>query len=229
MVSGACSTPPPVETAQAEPTTEPPPTIAANSEPEPELSDEAAALIAESEGAPAPAARSAAAPTSEPAASDDGKGHNIVYRVKPDSLHIEVIGGDFVPRVQAVKVRSGWGVEVKVDATTTEDLSLLAGTQGPLAFAVKVKRPAEQKFTDERGSNRDLLVTPEKPFQFTRVWPGVGTDIAPLQAGQELEMQVGLWGLGDSVATRKPVRRFFQVKMKIDKKGVATVYVEPPK
>ena len=48
------------------------------------------------------------------------------------------------------------------------------------------------------------------------------------KAGDVAEIQVGLWGLGTSADSKKPVRRFFVINVKVDQKG-ATATVSPPK
>lgn len=199
----------------APPETEPTTTNVAPlpSEPEPELDDEASALIA--------AAASDTDAQPNPAIE---KGHDVTYRVRQDGLKVEVLDAEFRPQARAVRVRGGWGIELRVDATTTEDLSLLAGEQGPLAIAARVLRPSEQKLVDERVGGQELLLTPERAQTFTRVWPGPGID--PLMAGQEVELRVGLWGLGPSATSRKPLKRFFIVKMVTTSRG-GTPVVHP--
>jgi len=220
----ACGSPPPAaEPSRAEPTATPE-ALTASTEPEPELSDEAAALIAETEGtAPPTASGSASAP---PPAADKGKGLDIVYRVKPDELRIEVLSATFVPTVKAVRVRGGWGVDITVEATSTSDVALLASDDGPLALAATVLRPSEEHSGDRRGASKDLVVTQTKTQTFHRIWPGA--ESKPLQAGQELLLQVGLWGIGKTPETRKPALRFFEVKLVVGGKGAAAI-VQPPK
>ncbi len=220
----ACGSPPPaVEPTAAEPMAEPE-TASAASGPEPELSDEAAALIAETEGTAPPA--SSGSSSAPPPAADKGKGLEIVYRVKPDELRIEVLSATFVPTVKAVRVRGGWGVDISVEATSTSDVALLASDNGPFALAATVLRPSEEHSGDQRGASKDVVVTQTKAQTFRRIWPGA--ESKPLQAGQELLLQVGLWGIGKTPETRKPALRFFEVKLVVGGKG-GTAIVQPPK
>jgi hypothetical protein len=48
-----------------------------------------------------------------------------------------------------------------------------------------------------------------------------------LAIGETLDMEVALWGLGESAEDRRPVKQFFHVKMKVDK-GKPKAVVEPP-
>ncbi|HSC86458.1 MAG TPA: hypothetical protein VLC09_04280 [Polyangiaceae bacterium] len=220
LSTSACSSPPPAETP---PASEPTPSAEASTpeEPAPELSDEAAALIAETEGAPATApAGSSTKPT-----TDSGKGYEFVYRVKPNELRIEVLTAAFQPTVKAVRVRGGWGVEVSLEGTATSAVSLAADESGPMAFAATVHRPAEEKSGDKRGTTKDVTLG-DKAQSWKRTWPG--PDEKPLASGQELLLQVGLWGIGPSPAERKLAKKFFEVKLTVDKQGgLATV--APPK
>jgi hypothetical protein len=216
-----CSNPPPAEAPPEEEATPAAADTAATSEADPAISDEAAALIAETEGT----APSASSPPAAPA-TEKGKGYDLVYRVKPDELRIEVLSAAFVPTVKAVRIRGGWGVEVKVEATATSPVSLAATKTGPMAFAATVHRPAEEKVGDTRSDGQDLTVGTDKPLSFTRTWPG--PDEKPLQSGQELLLQVGLWGIGPSADQRKTAKKFFEVKLSVDKKG-GTASVAPPK
>ncbi len=45
--------------------------------------------------------------------------------------------------------------------------------------------------------------------------------------GETLDMEVALWGLGNTAEDRRPVKQFFHVKMKVDK-GKPKATVEPP-
>jgi hypothetical protein len=68
-------------------------------------------------------------------------------------------------------------------------------------------------------------VPADKPLKFAREWPGKGGK--GLAAGDELTLQVGLWGLGDNAETRRPVRNFVLIKMVAGKKKPQPV-VTPP-
>lgn len=217
----ACASSPPPED------TTPSPDVDTTSETtdEPELSPEAAALIAETSGEEDPSPAKTPPPAKKNDEATPGKGLDLIYRLKADGLHVEVLGAEFLPKARAVKIAGGWGVEIDVEAQTSEDVSLLGSKKGPLAFAARVTRPAEETIGDSRDGSEDVWLRPEKPLRFRRTWPDAGTP--PVRAGQTLELQVGLWGLGATPDERKPVRKFFVVKMKPDEKG-ATALVSPP-
>jgi hypothetical protein len=39
----------------------------------------------------------------------------------------------------------------------------------------------------------------------------------PLAMGDELEIMVGIWGLGTDAASRRPLKKFCKVTLKVDK------------
>jgi len=63
------------------------------------------------------------------------------------------------------------------------------------------------------------------PKTFTRDFPNKGGRV--LAMGETLDMEVALWGFGESKEDRRPVKQFFHVKMKVDK-GKPKAIVEPP-
>lgn len=213
-----CGSPPPAEAPAPapEPAAEPappPPT-----EPEPELSDEAAALIAEAEGKPIEKKEAAPLPKAE------GAGHDLTYRVKPDSLAIQVLGVTFTPKVKTRKLTKGYGIEIVMEAKATQEVVIAEGAQGPLALAVLVSGKSEV-LADKKTTGGDVTLGPGQSERFIRSWPTDGG--SGLETG-EAEIQVGLWGLGTDAASKKPVRKFFVIQLKVDGKG-ATATVAPPK
>ena len=52
----------------------------------------------------------------------------------------------------------------------------------------------------------------------TRDWPGT-SGTAALRSGDEIALEVGLWGLGDDADSRRPVAKFFLVTMKVGAKS----------
>jgi hypothetical protein len=178
---------------------------------------------------PKPAATAASEPQEEPEPVEDTTPREVRYLVKPDGLQIDVVGVRFRPKATAVKVGGGWGVNVEVETSAEDDQqhSLLAGTDGALAFAGSVKRGgSEQRFKDQRGVTEEQTVFPGAPVTLSRQWPE-GTGQKPLAAGDELVLQVGLWGVGDDARSRRPVMKFFQVRMKVGAK-TPEPKVEPP-
>jgi hypothetical protein len=48
-----------------------------------------------------------------------------------------------------------------------------------------------------------------------------------LAIGETLDLEVALWGLGETSQDRRPVKQFFHVKMKVEK-GKPKAIAEPP-
>ena len=170
-----------------------------------------------------------AAETTPPEADPANEQRNIRYTVTPEGLRAELLGVSFTCAAESVKGPSGFGVKVTLEATASEDRSLLAPEHGPLAFAGAIKRKGKtdvEQFGDERKGDGTLALTAGKPVKIVREWPNKGKGGA-LSNGDVLELDVGLWGLGTSEADRRPARQFLRVKLKVTEwKGRATV--EPP-
>jgi hypothetical protein len=184
---------------------------------------EAPAEPAAAESKPAPEAESDA----EQAPAEQ-KAREVTYTQSPEGLKIEVAGVRFVATADPVRAGGGWGVKVKVVATAQDSKphQLLSPKNGPLAFAGKVDRGGKvEQLSDERSGDEEKAVA-EKGFEFSRVWPGK-SGAQPLKAGEKLELQVGLWGLGESSDALRPVRQFLTVKMAAGKKTPQPV-VSPP-
>lgn len=162
---------------------------------------------------------------------DDGSGavpkRDIVYRLTQQGLHVELEGADFAPVAKSKKVPGGYGLELSVQATSNAELMLLSPLDGPMAFGGKVIRASGEveTFGDRRSDGGSLPLAPDIPQTFKRSWPIPGVDA--LAPGDELLLQVGLWGLGQDESSRRPVRKFLVVKMKASANG-ATPIVEPP-
>lgn len=171
----------------------------------------------------------AAIEATEPDDRDEAQAkREIIYRLSPEGLHVEVEGADFEPSVEAIRVEEGWGIELSVEATAQSDLVLASPPAGPLAFGGKVQRRSGkiESFGDTRESGEDVSLGPESPRSFSKKWPIAG--VAPLAVGEELELQVGLWGLGRSGEDQRPVRKFVVVKMRADSHGAQPI-LEPPR
>lgn len=141
----------------------------------------------------------------------------IIYRVTPEGLIIELDNIRFEPSVKPVKQPSGtWGVEITIVATSTGDhiYSLLSGNNGPIAVAghVTKKGGTQVPFGDERQGTEEEFVTPGQPVELHRTWKGDGA-APPLLWGETLTLQVGLWGLGEGDAPRRSVKKMFEVSM----------------
>lgn len=167
--------------------------------------------------------------TADPAATTstaEESGREVVYRVSPEGMKVQIEGAEFVPKAKAVKKGGGWGVELTVEAKTTSDMILWAPDGGPLAFGGFVESGGEKKkFGDKREGGRDVNLSTGVPIKFQRVWPKDGEPA--LRPGEKLELHVGLWGLGPDAESRKPVRKFVVVKMVASASG-AQPLVQPP-
>jgi hypothetical protein len=130
-------------------------------------------------------------------------------------LRIEVEGVEFMPKAQPVKVKGGWGVKITLEATAgDEPRYLLNPKNGPLAFAGVVKRKGEEEnFGDKRDGDGNAELGPGQTESFTSNWPAKGQGAQPLWWGNELTLDVGLWGLGRTQDARRPIKKFFTLKM----------------
>ncbi len=70
------------------------------------------------------------------------------------------------------------------------------------------------------------FVTPGTLARLERRWPTKASD-KPLGAGDKLELQVGLWGIGADAKSRRPLKKFFIVTMVVGK-GEPRPLVAPP-
>lgn len=190
-------------------------------DPEDDLSQDEADLLAQIE-------TEAALAESESMQADGGdtpEGREIIYRVSPDGMRVLIGDAEFIPYAVAVRTAGGWGLRLTVDAKTTSQMVLFAPTQGPLAFGGVVKRPEPDKFSDKREGGSEVILAPGEPVSFSRSWPPPGQP--GLRAGEELELHVGLWGLGTSSEDRRPINRFAVVKMTASASGAKPI-VQPP-
>lgn len=162
---------------------------------------------------------------SEPTARD------VKYIVSPDGLRVKVAGVAFTPTAEAVKVAGGWGIKVRVEAKSDDEAthSLLAPKAAEVAFAGHIRRAGgadAESFSDRRDGDRELEVTPNKSAKLQRAWPPAGGP-KPLAVGDELELQIGIWGLGADAGSRRPVGKLCRVEVKFDKER-PRVKVTPP-
>jgi len=214
--------------AQPTPPAEPP--AAEVAAPAPESAKPAASADADkppsdasAEAPPAPAA-----PQKEEA--DPNATREVTYVVVPEGLKISVAGVRFAVSASAVQVASGWGVKLSVVATALDGKvhSLSNPKSGPLAFAGSVSRKGKSEpdaFGDERSADGEQEVSADAPAKFNRTWPANGVRV--LGAGDSLDLQVALWGLGSDKDSRRPVKKFCHVRMNVDK-GKPRAIVEPP-
>ncbi len=193
-----------------------------------DMSDEEAALLAQIEEsaaiADAQAAEAAGETDAQPEEGDGPPAREVVYRMSPDGLKVQIEGAEFIPKAEAVRVGGGWGVKLTVQATTNAERTLYSATNGPLAFGGYVSRSSREKFGDKRDGGDALKLTPGPPVKFSRTWPGPGEK--GLKNGEALELHVGLWGFGSTEKDTRPVTKFVIVQM-VGGKSAAPV-VQPP-
>lgn len=206
---------------------------------------EAAPSASSAPVAPA-AASSAAAPVSDaaatepeekaeaaepaPKAKDPNAIREIKYVVAPEGLRIEVAGVRFLAAAEAKRVAQGWGAKLTVKAEVTDGKPhvLLNPKNGPLAFAAAVFKKGSteaERIPDSRQGDAELSLAAGSPTSFAREFPGKGGRV--LAIGETLDMEVALWGLGETSDDRRPVKQLFHVKMKVEK-GKPKAFVEPP-
>ena len=185
--------------------------------------------------APAPGKGTAAEPDATPPApakdeTDPNATREVTYVVVPEGLKITVAGVRFAVSASAAQVASGWGVKLNVVATALDGKahSLSNPKAGPLAFAGSVRRTGQSEaepFGDERAGDGELSVAGDEATKFSRTWPAKGVRV--LGAGDSLDLQVALWGLGNEKDSRRPVKKFCHVRMQVGK-GKPRAIVEPP-
>jgi hypothetical protein len=207
VVLVACASNPPA------PPSEPPPSPApASPGAEPV---EPAEPSASEPGTPEPGpAEPEAAPEAELASRD------VRYFLSSDGLRVEVTGVAFSVAAAPVKLGRRWGVSVQAEvvAKDKKEHSLLAPEGAELAFAGRVQRKSggePESFSDERPGDRALPVIATKAVTLRRSWPEKG-GAAALEPGDELELAVGVWGIGDDAASRRPLRGLCKVTLKFN-------------
>ena len=207
---------PPVAETQA-PTT--PPTTPSEESAKPEATE------------PVPDAEPAPATPAAKADPDPNATREVTYVVVPEGLKVSVAGVRFAVSASAAQVASGWGVKLNVVATAVDGKphSLSSPKAGPLAFAGSVLRKGKSEpepFGDERAGDGEQSIFGDDATKFSRTWPAKGGRV--LGAGDSLDLQVALWGLGTEKDSRRPVKKFCHVRMQVDK-GKPRAIVEPPK
>jgi hypothetical protein len=208
--------------------------------PEPKAPEAPAETPAAAEPAPPPVEAApeakpeepkADAPAAKPAApaKDPNAMREVKYVVTPEGLKIEVAGVRFWASAQAKQIAQGWGakVTIKAEATDGKEHVLLNPKNGPIAFAAAVFKKGSteaERIPDSREGDGEIKLS-ASPSTFSREFPAKGGRV--LAMGETLDMEVALWGLGESAEDRRPVKQFFHVKMKVEK-GKPKAVVEPP-
>jgi len=196
-----------------------------------EAKPESAASAEPAKAAPSePPAEDDAAPPAPKAEADPNATREVTYMVVPDGLKISVAGVRFTVSASAAQVASGWGVKLNVVASAIDGKphSLSSPKAGPLAFAGSVLRKGKSEpepFGDERAGDGEQSIFGDDATKFSRTWPAKGVRV--LGAGDALDLQVALWGLGTEKEARRPVKKFCHVRMQVDK-GKPRAILEPP-
>jgi hypothetical protein len=180
------------------------------------------------EAAPAADAKPEAPVDAKPA-KDPNAAREVKYVVTPEGLKIEVAGVRFLASAEAKQIAQGWGakVSIKAEALDGKEHVLLNPKNGPIAFAAAVFKKGSteaERIPDSRDGDGEVKVG-ASASTFSREFPAKGGRV--LAMGETLDMEVALWGLGDTSEDRRPVKQFFHVKMKVDK-GKPKATVEPP-
>lgn len=193
--------------------------------------------------APEPEKKSSAAPASEqaePEAKDtpppvkkddpDNRKRQIYYRSTPEGLAVSIEGVDLTIKAEPKKLdNGGFGITIKVQAESKDDgmHTLLSPKNGPLAIGGTIKRKKGEsvEITDKRIGEDEQFITPGTPLELVHEWPGEEGPYA--WWGDEIELQIGLWGIGEAGARRRPVSKLCIIKMVAVKGGKPVVM--PPK
>ena len=154
-------------------------------------------------------------------------GREVVYRMTPDGLKVEVEGAVFLPTARSYVKPEGYGLEVFVEATSKLDGTLASPEAGPIAFAGRVIRKTGRvdQFGDKRSGNGTKPLGPSSPQKFSRKWPI--ENVSLLSPGDELQLEVGLWGYGSGPDKLRPIRKFATITMKATEHGASPVVDAP--
>lgn len=177
-----------------------------------------------------PADKESVPVAAEKAEPDPNATREVTYVVVPEGLKVSVTGVRFTVSASAVQVASGWGVKLNVVASRLDGKphSLSSPKSGPLAFAGSVLRKGKSEpepFGDDRTGDGELDLSGDDPSKFNRTWPAKGVRV--LGAGDSLDLQVALWGLGSDKDSRRPVKKFCHVRMQVGN-GKPRAILEPP-
>lgn len=154
------------------------------------------------------------------------------YTPTPSGLKVGVDGVTFLVSAKPEKRGAGWAVNLDLEAnvTDTEEYNLLTPARGPMAFSALVKSGKTEGQGERQGDQREgqgsVTLSPEKSFRASRSFPPENGKV--LQPGDELDLEVGLWGFGADAASRRPIRDFCRVRMVVGKHTPSPV-VLPPK
>ena len=152
----------------------------------------------------------------------------VLYTATPEGLKVEVSGVSFLVSATPEKLGSGWGVKLELSAkvTDSEEHNLLTPEGGPMAFSALVKRGGRSVRTgDKRVGDASMMLAAEASFSGSRIFPSEKAQA--LRAGDELELEIALWGLGADAKSRRPVRDFCLVRMVVGKHTPVPLVLPP--
>lgn len=203
-------------------------------EPAPSAVEEPAPAKAESKPAATPAQAEPKESTDSPAPTKkedtDNRKRQVYYRSTPDGLAVSIEGVEFTIKAEPKKLdNGGFGINIKVQAEAKDDgmHTLLYPKDGPLAIGgtIKRKKGEPETLTDKRDGEDEQFITPGTPLEFVHEWPGKDGPFA--WWGDEIELQVGLWGVGAAGERRRPIMKLCIIKMVAVQNGKPIVM--PPK
>jgi hypothetical protein len=162
---------------------------------------------------------------SPPPGADGTTGREIVYRVTPKGLVIEIDGIHLRPEAKPFQKGGTYGIELVLNAESFDGRQywVQKPAEGPLSIAGKVEgKPGQrERFRDQREGSGEEVVMEGTPRRFKQRWPGRGQP--KLTSGQTVTLEVGLWGVRADAERERPVRRLFEVKMVAGNKSQAVI------
>jgi len=191
--------------------------------PEPEPATQASPAEPAQEIAPAapssdPTPEADTAPAAKKPAKDDpdNRQRQIYYRTGTEGLVISIEGVELTVKAELNKLKTGaFGIRLKMTVESKDDgmHTLLSPKDGPLAIGgvIKRKKGDSVPIVDKRDGEDEQFITPGAPLEFQVNWPG--TDGPFAWYGDEVELQVGLWGIGNAGERRRPITKLCIVKL----------------
>jgi hypothetical protein len=154
----------------------------------------------------------------------------VFYRNTPQGMAVSVEGVEIRAAAEPIKLKNGgFGILLKMEAESKDGAmhTLLSPKDGPLAVGGTITRKKGDpvQITSERKGEDDQFIAPDSPLKWEYSWPPAEGPFAWF--GDKVELQVGLWGLGNAGERRRPVRKLFMVEMTATQHGKPVII--PPK
>jgi hypothetical protein len=167
----------------------------------------------------APAAETTPATDTAPAVKKDdpdNRKRQIYYRSTPEGLAVSIEGVEFTIKAEPQKLdNGGFGIKIKVQGESKDDgmHTLLSPKNGPLAIGgtIKRKKGDPETISSKRDGEDEQFIAPGTPLEFVHEWPSKEGPFA--WWGDEIELQIGLWGIGEAGQRRRPVNKLCIIKM----------------